>query len=340
MATYLEAAWGRLRRALLRRFRPGYVRRMAEKRQGHCPDCPHDIIDSRDLKFCRNVCGYYFGPEDDPIAVAACSRWPAPASPSWSSSAPCCSASPRPVAVLGVLVHWAFFSAPAAALGFWMFVVSFFRDPERTIPTDPDALLSPADGTVTHVGEVERAGLPRRPGLPRQHLPVGVQRPRQPHPAHRPGAWRCRYFPGCFVTPRRAAIATSVNEQFWMDLEEPGGRLLRVKQMAGAIARRIVCWARPNEELKAGERYGMIKFGSRTDVLMPAGEPMEVLVKVGDAVRGGSDGAAAIPQRTVDAAHRAQRSLDLSDVIPCLQTWLVTTLSPRSSGSSAEWSSR
>src|SRR5262245_48359132 len=63
----LELAWGRLRRAWLRRVRPGYVRRMAEKRQGSCPDCPHDVIDPRDLKFHRNVCGYWFREEDDPF---------------------------------------------------------------------------------------------------------------------------------------------------------------------------------------------------------------------------------------------------------------------------------
>src|SRR5689334_25304065 len=61
----LELAWGRWRRAWLRRFRPGYVRHMAEKRQGECPNCPHDIIDPRDLKYTRNVCGYWFRPEDD-----------------------------------------------------------------------------------------------------------------------------------------------------------------------------------------------------------------------------------------------------------------------------------
>src|SRR5438093_4391426 len=63
----LELAWGRLRRAWLRRFRPGYVRRMAELRQGQCPNCPHDITDPRDLKYWRNVCGYWFRPEDDPF---------------------------------------------------------------------------------------------------------------------------------------------------------------------------------------------------------------------------------------------------------------------------------
>src|ERR1700758_548654 len=62
----LEVAWGRLRRAWLRRFRPKYVRRMAELRQGECTDCPHGIIDARDLKVYRNVCGYRFA--DDPFA--------------------------------------------------------------------------------------------------------------------------------------------------------------------------------------------------------------------------------------------------------------------------------
>src|SRR4051794_22309039 len=64
----LEQAWGRWRRAWLRRFRPGYVHRIAQRRQGHCPDCPHDIIDARDLKLYRNVCGFWFRPEDDAFA--------------------------------------------------------------------------------------------------------------------------------------------------------------------------------------------------------------------------------------------------------------------------------
>src|SRR5882724_1929268 len=61
----LELAWGRWRRTWLRRFRPGYVRAMQAKRQGECAHCRHDIIDPRDLKFCRNVCGHWFRPEDD-----------------------------------------------------------------------------------------------------------------------------------------------------------------------------------------------------------------------------------------------------------------------------------
>ncbi len=79
------------------------------------------------------------------------------------------------------------------------------------------------------------------------------------------------------------------NEQLWIDLEEPDSlRFLRVKQISGAIARRIVCWLKLNERVQAGDRFGMIKFGSRTDVLMAASESIEVLAQVGDRVRGGS----------------------------------------------------
>jgi phosphatidylserine decarboxylase len=79
------------------------------------------------------------------------------------------------------------------------------------------------------------------------------------------------------------------NEQLWTDLEDAAtGRMFRVKQIAGLAARRIVCWLRNGEEVRAGERFGMIKFGSRTDLLLPVDLGKEVLVKVGDAVRGGS----------------------------------------------------
>jgi hypothetical protein len=64
----LEAAWGRFRRGYLRRIRPGYVRKMAALRQGECPGCTHDVIDPRDAKLVRNVCGYWFRPEDDRFA--------------------------------------------------------------------------------------------------------------------------------------------------------------------------------------------------------------------------------------------------------------------------------
>jgi phosphatidylserine decarboxylase len=78
------------------------------------------------------------------------------------------------------------------------------------------------------------------------------------------------------------------NEQLWIDLIDAATKQpMRVKQISGAIARRIVCWLKVGDVLNKGERIGMIKLGSRTDVLVPAGTAQEVCVKVGDKVAGG-----------------------------------------------------
>ena len=283
----LELAWGRLRRARLRLLRPGYVRRMLERRQGLCADCPHDIIDARDLKFFRNVCGYHFGPENDPFARRG--LWPF------------VRAGAAELLVFSLL--FAFFGGAAGLLGLyvhpflywlllpigllWGFVFSFFRDPERILPTDPAALVSPADGTVTHVEEVDDADFPGgrafRVSIFLSVFNVHVNR--NPRSAR---VTRLRYFPGAFLDARASDCAVR-NEQFWIDYEDgPTGAPIRVKQIAGAIARRIVCWLKQGEEVQAGTRLGMIKFGSRTDVLLPIAVVGDVRIKVGDKVRGGS----------------------------------------------------
>lgn len=283
----IELAWGRLRRALLRRFRPAYVRRMAERRQGHCPDCPHDILDARDLKFYRNACGYWFQPEDDAfrwrdrlgLARAGLAELILVSLVLWAGG--------LGLGTLAVVVHWGCWVG-AAFLGLvWLEVLFFFRDPERTIPTDPAALLSPADGRVTHVDEVDEADFPNGRAL-RISIFLSIF---NVHVNRIPRTGRVlavRYFPGSFLDARHPDCAIQ-NEQLWIDLEESTGpRLLRVKQISGAIARRIVCWLKVGEEVRAGDRLGMIKFGSRTEVLVPAGEAMEVKVKVGDVVQGGT----------------------------------------------------
>ena len=283
----LELAWGRLRRAWLRRFRPGYVRAMTAKRQGQCPDCPHDIIDSRDLKFFRNVCGYWFREEDDRF------RWRGRLRLARAGLAELLCFStllvlPLVLCVVLALVWQPLFWLPVPVLAAaWLFVVSFFRDPERVIPADPLAVLSPADGTITHVDEVEEEDFPSgrafRIGIFLSVFNVHVNRlPRSGR------VLSVRYFPGRFLDAR-AAGCPKVNEQLWIDLGEgPPARLVRVKQIAGAVARRIVCWLRPGEQVQAGDRLGMIKFGSRTELYLPAEVVGEVLVKVGDKVKGGS----------------------------------------------------
>jgi phosphatidylserine decarboxylase len=283
----LERAWGRCRRAWLRRFRPGYVRRMAQLRQGHCPNCPHDIIDPRDLKLYRNVCGYGFRPQDDPFA--------------WRERLPLARAGlaelllfsalffllSLAVVLLGFLVHPLLLLLLLLTLAPWLFVVSFFRDPKRTIPTDPDVLISPADGTVTHVGQTSDLDFPGgRAFTVSIFLSVfNVHVNRLPRNGR---VTTLRYYPGEFLDARSADCSIR-NEQFWIDLTDARtGGLVRVKQIAGAIARRIVCWLRPDEEVRAGERLGMIKFGSRTEVSAPVELVEEALVKVGDCVHGGS----------------------------------------------------
>src|SRR5438552_5158098 len=118
----LEQAWGRCRRAWLRRCRPGYVRRMARLRQGDCPDCRHDVIDPRDLKFCRNVCGYWFDRETDRFAWRG--RLPI-ARAGWAEVVLFGSGSLLAAAALALWSPWAAIPFALAAL----FVFAFFRDP-------------------------------------------------------------------------------------------------------------------------------------------------------------------------------------------------------------------
>jgi phosphatidylserine decarboxylase len=259
---------------------------MTEKRQGNCPGCPHEIVDSRDLKYCRNVCGYWFHPEDDPFARRNRLGF------ARAGLAELCIAT-IVLWLIGSLLAWAtvihpLFWAPAGLVALvWLEIVYFFRDPERRIPSDPAALLSPADGNITDIGEVEAPGFPGdrafRIGIFLSIFNVHVNRlPRSGRVVS------VRYFPGAFLDARHPECPAR-NEQLWLDLEEgDSGRLIRIKQISGAVARRIVCWLKPDETVRAGDRYGMIKFGSRTEVLLPTSEAVEVQVKVGDKVQGGA----------------------------------------------------
>jgi phosphatidylserine decarboxylase len=283
----LERGWGKVRRSLLRRFFPGYVRRLADLRQGVCPGCTHDIVDPRDLKLFRNVCGYWFRPQDDSFAWRGKLRL----ARFGLAELLCFSLVLLPLAGLGALLalwlHPAWWALTGIVLPVWLFIVSFFRDPQRAIPADPDVLVSPADGVVTHVDEVEMPDFPDgralRVSIFLSVFNVHVNRvPR----AGRVG--RVRYFPGQFLDARTKECH-ACNEQLWVDfIDERLGCPVRVKQIAGAVARRIVCWLKPGEAVGAGDRYGMIKFGSRTEVFIAPAAVAEVLVRVGDVVHGGS----------------------------------------------------
>ena len=159
-------------------------------------------------------------------------------------------------------------------------VLNFFRDPERPIPTLAQAIISPADGRIVQVVRESYEGSPVcRVSIFMSPLDVHVNR------APIAGVVKeVSYRKGAFRVALEEAASVE-NEQNVFTLEGEQGRVV-VKQIAGILARRIVFWKRPGDFLARGERVGLIKFGSRVDVLV---EPDAALrIKVGDHVRAGS----------------------------------------------------
>jgi len=161
-----------------------------------------------------------------------------------------------------------------------LFILNFFRDPERTPPADPSAVISPADGRVVQIAEESLAGRPAR-RISIFMSPVDVHVNRAPVSGT---VCDVVYQKGRFgiASSERASVE---NEQNVFTLESAAGPVV-VRQIAGLLARRIVFWKRVGDTLERGERVGLIKFGSRVDVLLaPA---LELRVKIGDRVRAGS----------------------------------------------------
>ena len=160
------------------------------------------------------------------------------------------------------------------------FCLYFFRDPERLIPAGPVA-VSPADGKVVAVKR--ETATQTRVSIFLNIFDVHVNRA----PIGGTIA-EVRYTKGKFHVASREECSTE-NEQNVVTVEGEGlagGSRVVFKQIAGLIARRVVCWKKPGHNLERGELIGLIRFGSRVDVLMPAG--VKLAVKVGDRVRGGS----------------------------------------------------
>lgn len=284
----LELAWGYIRRAYLKFFRPGYVARMAALRRGTKNACPFEVLDPRDVKFFRNQEGYWWTPSDDPFT--------------WRDR--------LPFTRVGLAELWlisgSFFAIAGgfawAALNFspflWVLVATalflggsivwFFRNPRRPIPQEPGLIVSPADGKIVHIEELAHDDFVGGPAvLIGIFLSVfNVHINRTPVAARVIGL---RYRKGKFLNALRPESARE-NEQLAVRIEATSApyRRMIVRQITGAIARRIVCWVKPGDELSAGEQFGMIKLGSRTELVFPREAGLQIVAQMGQNVKAGS----------------------------------------------------
>jgi phosphatidylserine decarboxylase len=175
-------------------------------------------------------------------------------------------------------------AVPGTAL---LLLLHFFRDPPRRIPSDPGVLVSPADGTIVEMSELahdEFVGGPSlRIGVFLSIFNVHVNRaPAQARVVE------LRYTPGRFLNALNPQSAR-LNESMWIGLEElETCRRLSVRQISGAIARRIVCELSPGQVVERGSRFGMIKLGSRTELVLPLADGLKIEVAPGQKVRAGS----------------------------------------------------
>lgn len=160
----------------------------------------------------------------------------------------------------------------------------FFRDPRRTIPDGEELIVSPADGKIVEVSEAKEERF-----LKDRAVKVSIfLNLFDVHVNRIPCTGRIRgiqYQPGKFLAASKA-LASTENEQNALLLETPSGARLVFVQVAGLVARRIVCWVKEGDRVQKGDRFGMIRFGSRTDLFLPPGT--EIRVRKGQKVKGGS----------------------------------------------------
>lgn len=183
--------------------------------------------------------------------------------------------------LLAGLIYQPLLYAALVMLLLTAFIAFFFRDPERDIPTGEGLIVSPADGKVVVVEPVavEGGGEGTLVSIFLSVFDVHINRaPVEGRVA------KVEYRRGRFIvaTSKQASVE---NEQNVLTFDHPAGPVV-CKQIAGLIARRIVCWVKPGERVERGSRIGLIKFGSRVDLILPPG--VAVLVRRGDRVRGGA----------------------------------------------------
>lgn len=294
----LELAWGGVRRWWLKTFRKGYVERMRMLRKGERNPTPHEVLDPRDVKYYQNQPGgYYWEQKDDPFTgrdQIPFARWGL--------------AELVLMTLAGVVVTVGFlalgfveeiplllrYALAILALGGAIatgLIVYFFRDPHRSVPVKPGQIVSPADGTIAAVSEYDDhpfvGGPAVKIGIFLSIFNVHVNR--WPMTGRVVGL---AYKRGKYLNALKPESVLE-NEQLHVRLETTDAadgppRRMVIHLIAGLIARRIVCIVKPGDALTRGERIGMIKLGSRTEIVMPKEAGLRILAKVGDKVHGGA----------------------------------------------------
>ncbi len=303
-AGVFKQGWSKLRRFWLVTARKGYVRRQLALREGQCnrcglccqilfrcpyfdgvgckihgkhfSQCKAFPIDTRDIELIRQMggeCGFSF--KEATVKTMPFTRYGL--KPVLTTSGLSAAAAAGAAFLIG---WWALlFLLPAA------FVLYFFRDPERhSDDNSPNVVLAPADGKIVGIREVEMplgGGKAVMIDIFLSILDVHMNR------APIAGTVAAtKYQKGKFLNALRGA-AGEVNENNIVVIKSPSGLTFMLKQIAGVIARRIVCSVAPGDTIAAGERVGMIKFGSRTQVFIPAEVGFKVCAEVGGRVHAG-----------------------------------------------------
>jgi len=185
------------------------------------------------------------------------------------------------LAALGWWLAWPWLVAVAIVL--ILFCINFFRDPDRHVPVEAEAIVAAADGTITDIVEVDETEVLKtrckRVGIFLSVIDVHVNRA----PTDGKIVF-VKHYPGLFLDARRPECSLKNEAMVWAFQGDT--TTLVVRQITGAIARRIVGWAKLGDTVKKGERFGMIRFGSRTEVYLPLHS--EITISVGDKVLGGA----------------------------------------------------
>jgi phosphatidylserine decarboxylase len=185
------------------------------------------------------------------------------------------------------LPQWAAFTIKVALAVVLIWTLMFFRDPERRCPSYTNLLLAPADGRITEIETVEETNFIGGPAL-RIGIFLSIFNVHINRAPCNVKIEKITYKKGKYLNAMNPQSGR-VNESNDLDLirtDIPKDKLI-VRQISGAIARRIVCEAKEGRELSGGQRFGMIKFGSRTELYLPVRENAKCLVKIGDKVKAG-----------------------------------------------------